>query len=182
MKERKIRVGPWDCEEKLLDRVTLYRARQGGKPWTWVLHKALHELMDREQVFIDAHAPNMERVQNLESVSIGAAGVPAAVVPASVVPASVVPAAVDEVPVFNSINEQRMYWLLKGRADKQALLDRAPVELEKEPGSKRALNWLARMPGILAKYEVDIAECQAALEAERVAKENIGGVEPGEEV
>lgn len=174
-----IRLGPWDLNRDLFDQMEVIKARE-GKTWRFMLTEGCrlfiasrgmvpHSPVVRESY---APAPNVERPQNVGSVEPAlpaVPGVPVAVVPG--VPVAVVPAAVDEVPVFNSVNEQRMYWLLKGRADKQALLDRAPIELEREPGSKRALNWLARMPGILAKYEVDIAECQAALDAERAAKE-----------
>lgn len=190
MKERKIRVGPWDCDEKLLDRVSLYRAQQGGKPWTWVLHKALREMMDREQVFIGAHADNVESVSNPVPVSIsspavpvvsavGLSGVPASVVPASVV--SGVPAV--GLPVVElTENEKRLERLIGRRATKQAFLDEAPLELEREPGSLRALNWLKVMPKEVASYDVEIEACKAAIAAEKLAKENTGEVERGEEV
>ena len=187
MRERKIRVGPWDCSEKLLDRVTLYRQRMGGKSWTWVLHKALEDLMDRERVFFDAHASPVERMQPVEvstqAVEVPAAGVPAAGVPAVGVPAAGVPAVgVPAVVAELSENEKRLERLIRGRAQKQAYLDEAPRELEREPGSLRALNWLARMPGILASYDVDIAACKAAIEAERAAKEKGGETLEGAEV
>lgn len=182
MKERKIRVGPWDCDEKLLDRVSLYRAQQGGKPWTWVLHKALREMMDREQVFIGAHADKVESVSNLVPVSINSPVVPASVVPG--VPASAVPGVpASVVPAVElTENEKRLERLIQRRATKQAFLDEAPIELAREPGSLRALNWLKVMPKEVASYDLEIEVCKAAIEAERLAKESSGEMERGEEV
>lgn len=191
MRERKIRVGPWDCSEKLLDRVTLYRQRMGGKSWTWVLHKALEDLMERERVFLDTHAPQVGSVPPVDvstqaaavglpavvAAGVPAVGLPAVGVPAVGVPAVGLPAAVAVVEL--SENEKRLERLIQGRAQKQFYLEEAPRELEREPGSLRALNWLARMPGILASYDADIAACRVEIEAERAL--SIKKVDNGEE-
>lgn len=188
---KKVRISSWEMDGHLFAAVEAAKAKRGSN-WTWrrMQSEGLRLLLASwgEPVAMAedsgegcAHANNVERVQPMEAHTHSP--VPAAVVPAAVVPAAVVPAPVSScgVPVFNSPNEKKMYWLTVGRAEKQALLDEAPKELEREPGSLRALNWLARMPGILAKYDRDIAELKAEMAAEEAAKENSGEViEAGE--
>lgn len=115
-----------------------------------------------------APAPNVERPQNLGDVAI------TPVVPA--LPVAVVPVA------ELTENEKRLERLIGRRATKQAFLDEAPLELAREPGSLRALNWLKVMPKEVASYDVEIEACKAAIEAEKAAKENSGEMERGEEV
>lgn len=117
-----------------------------------------------------APAPNVERPQNLGDVAITPA-VPAVGLSAVGVP----------VPELTE-NEKRLERLIQRRATKQAFLDEAPLELAREPGSLRALNWLKVMPKEVASYDLEIEACKAAIEAERLAKESSGASEVKEEV
>lgn len=181
---KKVRVSSWEMDGHLFAAVEAAKAKRGNK-WTWrrmqseglrLLLASWGEPVAAESEDGESYAPahNVERPQNLGSVE-SAAGVPVAGVPG--VPAAVVPASVEL-----SENEKILERLHAGRARKQALLDEAPRELEREPGSLRALNWLKVMPGILASYDADIAEWTAKVEAEWTAKEKSSEVLPGEEV
>lgn len=175
---RKVRISSWEMDGHLFAAVEAAKVKRGTK-WTWrrMQSEGLRLLLASwgEPVTLPpdedgkgyAYAPLVERLPpvavDTQAVEVPAVGVPAAGLPAVGVPA-----------VELSENEKRLERLIRGRAQKQALLDEAPRELEREPGSLRALNWLARMPGILSSYDVDIAACRAAIEEERAAKENSG--------
>lgn len=181
---KKKRMSPYELEEDIFAAVEGRRwaTRQNWREvhkealLLWIeKHKAVASLIpspaDTGESF--APVPNVERPQNLGDVAI------MPVVPAS--PVAALPVAV--VPVVElTENEKRLERLINRRATKQAFLDEAPLELAREPGSLRALNWLKVMPKEVASYDAEIEACKAAIEAEKAAKENSGEVLPGVEV
>ena len=183
---RKVRISSWEMDGHLFAAVEAAKVKRGAK-WTWrrMQSEGLRLLLASwgEPVTLPpdedgeggAHASPVERVPPVAvDTQSPAVGVPAAGLPAAGVPAAVA--------VELSENEKRLERLIRGRAQKQYYLDEAPRELEREPGSLRALNWLARMPGILASYDADIEACRAEIEAEKAAKENGGETLEGAEV
>lgn len=173
---RKVRVSSWEMDGHLFAAVEAAKVKRGTK-WTWrrMQSEGLRLLLASwgEPVVMPpdedgeggAYAPPVERLPPV-AVDTQVTEVPAVGVPA----------------VELSENEKRLERLIRGRAQKQFYLEEAPRELAREPGSLRALNWLARMPGILASYDADIAACKEEIEAEREAKEKGGESDGGEEV
>ena len=163
-----MRLGPWDLKRELWDQMHAIKERE-GKTWRYMLTEGCRLFIASRGMVPHApveSAPPVAAVAQVAAAGLAAAGLPAAGLPAAV-------------PVELSENEKRLERLIRGKAQKQALLEEAPRELAREPGSLRALNWLARMPGILASYDVDIAACRAAIEAERAL--SIKKVDNGEE-
>lgn len=177
---KKKRMSPYELEEDIFKEVEGRRwaTRQNWREvhkealLLWVeKHKDVDSLIPSSVDTGEIHspAPTVERLQKLE---------------VSAQPTSMLPVAVDLVAVAPELtkNEQKLERLIRGRAQKQYYLEEAPRELEREPGSLRALNWLKVMPGILASYDSDIEACKADIEAERAAKEKGGETMEGAEV
>ena len=186
-----MRLGPWDLKRTLWDQMDAIRVQE-RKTWRFMLTEACRMFIASRGLVPDeggiaeryAPAPNVERLPNPAPVYIAPVvpalpdvGLPA--LPVAVLPASVVPVA--ELTELTE-NEKRLERLIQRRATKQAFLDEAPIELAKEPGSLRALNWLKVMPKEVASYDLEIEACKAAIAAEKLAKESSGEMERGEEV
>jgi hypothetical protein len=165
----KYRVGPWDCDVDLYNQVMAYKERIGGKPWTWVLHRALRDLMAKEGVSVPA-VGTAAGVMSQGSPGVGVSVAPQ-VVP--VVPLPVAEPVLVEVREMTQL-EQNAAWL-RGRIETW----KKEIPWHTEAGRMRIV---AIREQEIREKSVELAEMEKRIEAERAAlsSESVGNVENAE--